>query len=73
MFWEINDQDTLCGTKKILAEETRRRGFSKCFSNGFCRSPAKTAFKLKLWRSHFAICTIEVKPKIVASRGFSHM
>jgi hypothetical protein len=30
----------------------------------------KTASKLKLWRSHFAICTTEVKPKIVVSRGF---
>jgi hypothetical protein len=30
----------------------------------------KTASKLKSWRSHFAICTTEVKPKIVASRGF---
>jgi hypothetical protein len=58
------------------------QGFSKCFSNGFYRNLAKpltkkrlpstqkTASKLKPWRSHFAICTMEVKPKIVASRGF---
>jgi hypothetical protein len=36
-----------------------------------CQTPnQKTASKLKPWRSHFAICAIEVKPKIVASRGF---
>jgi hypothetical protein len=36
-----------------------------------CQTPnKKTASKLKPWRSHFAICTTEVKPKIVASRGF---
>jgi hypothetical protein len=36
-----------------------------------CQTPnKKTAFKLKPWRSHFAICTTEVKQKIVASRGF---
>jgi hypothetical protein len=36
-----------------------------------CQTPDKImASKLKSWRSHFAICTMEVKPKIVASRGF---
>jgi hypothetical protein len=35
-----------------------------------CQTPKKTASKLKPWRNHFAICTTEVKPKIVASRGF---
>jgi hypothetical protein len=36
-----------------------------------CQTPNnKTASKLKPWRSHFAICTTEVKPKIMASRGF---
>jgi hypothetical protein len=35
-----------------------------------CQTPnKKTASKLKPWRSHFAICTTDVKPKIVASRG----
>jgi hypothetical protein len=36
-----------------------------------CQTPdKKTASMLKLWRSHFAICTTDVKPKIKASRGF---
>jgi hypothetical protein len=30
----------------------------------------KNGSMLKPWRSHFAICTTEVKPKIVASRDF---
>jgi hypothetical protein len=36
-----------------------------------CQTPnKKAASKLKPWRNHFAICTTEVKPKIVAFRGF---
>jgi hypothetical protein len=36
-----------------------------------CQTPnKKMASNLKRWRSHFAICTTEVKQKIVASRGF---
>jgi hypothetical protein len=51
------------------------RAFPSAFPLAYTEAlpkPKKTASKLKPWRSHLAICTTEVKPKIVL-RLLPHM